>query len=299
MKKTTFFTLSLLLFNSFVAKAGVKCPALGPKLSAQEYCEKYGAMAREQMARHGIPASITLAQGMIESGYGSSYLAVKANNHFGIKAYGWRGQIVRCDDDAQDEAFCAFSSVKEGFEYHSTFLLTNSRYGKLFKLDIRDYEGWARGLKECGYATNPNYANMLISTIERYKLYNYDQQDVFIPSGQHVLYSTSASRKALKYVRCKKDDNLRYISREFNVSVSRLLRYNDLTENYQLKENDIIYLEPKHSKPESTNNSTHVVKAGESLWSISQYYGIKLKSLMKRNNMKKAIVREGQMLRLR
>ena len=179
LKKLVFlsvlFCLPCFFITSYAAKK-VKCPPLGPKMTVQEYCDKYGEEARKQMKKYGIPASITLAQGILESGYGSSYLAIEARNHFGIKAYsrGWTGPVVKCDDDAKDEPFCKFKTVEEGYEYHSTFLRNNTRYNPLFTLDIRDYESWANGLKKCGYATNPKYAQLLIDLIEKNHLDAYD-----------------------------------------------------------------------------------------------------------------------------
>ncbi len=273
---------------------------MGPRLTVEQYCEKYGEMARKQMRKHGVPASITLAQGILESGYGSSYLAVVANNHFGIKAYSrnWKGPTVLCDDDAKDEPFCKFSSVEDGFEYHSTFLRDNSRYASLFKLDIRDYENWAHGLKQCGYATNPKYGTLLIDLIEDYHLDVYDiLSNTQITSVKRTLYVTSA-KGGLKYVRCLKGDDLAAIAKAYGINERKLRRYNELTKRSVLKENDIIYLQSKKSKAPK-GFEYHTVKAGESMWSISQLYGVRIKSLMRRNKLVSATVHVGQVLRLR
>ena len=137
-----------------------------------EYINKYSDLAVEQMKLHKIPASITLAQGLLESGAGYSQLARKSNNHFGIKCGGsWRGRSVRHDDDARNECFRAYSNPRDSYEDHSEFLRRGARYAFLFKLDITDYKGWARGLKKAGYATDPSYANRLITIIEDYDLY--------------------------------------------------------------------------------------------------------------------------------
>ena len=282
--------------------ARVNCPPQGPRLSADQYCKLYAAEAQRQMKLYGIPASITLAQGMYESAYGSSYLAVKANNHFGIKAYhGWNGPVVKCDDDTHNEPFCKFSSVAAGYEYHSKFLRNNTRYSPLFKLDIRDYEAWAKGLRSCGYATNPRYADQLISIIERYHL---DAYDVIGKNGKgtnavshHKLYST-AKRRGLKYVRAEKNDDLSIIAREFKVTRRQLRNWNDLPRKYQLKEGDVIYLQAKRNRAGKAHR-THEVKAGESLQSISQRYGVTVKSLMKRNKLESGSVKAGQVLKLR
>lgn len=294
------FALLQLFFSPLMSAKKAKCPPMGPRLTVEEYCEKYSKMAREQMRKHGVPASITLAQGILESGYGSSYLAVVANNHFGIKAYSrnWKGPTVLCDDDAPNEPFCKFGSVAEGFEYHSTFLKTNPRYAPLFKLDIRDYESWANGLKACGYATNPKYGSLLIGLIEANHLDVYDiPNSTKVTSAKRTLYVTSAKR-GLKYVRCLKGDDLAAIAKAYRVNERTLRRWNDLTKRSVLKENDIIYLQAKRNKAPK-EFTVHRVKAGESMWSISQLYGVTIKSLMRRNKLVSATVHEGQELRLR
>ena len=140
-----------------------------------EYIKQYAPLAVEQMREHRIPASITLAQGLLESGAGQSTLARKSNNHFGIKCgSNWRGRSVRHDDDARNECFRAYRNPKDSYEDHSLFLKRGARYAFLFKLKITDYRGWARGLKKAGYATDPSYANRLITIIEDYDLYKYD-----------------------------------------------------------------------------------------------------------------------------
>lgn len=297
-----YFCLAFLSFffcHTAIAARKAKCPPLGTRMTVQEYCDKYANEARRQMAKYGIPASITLAQGIIESGYGASYLAVEANNHFGIKAYsrGWKGPVVRCDDDAKDEPFCKFKSVEEGYEYHSTFLKDNTRYNSLFELDVRDYEGWAHGLKRCGYATNPKYGYMLIDMIENNHLDAYDVKKFKGIKDTHSLYVTKP-KKGLKYIRCHKDDDLSLISKEFGVSKRKLRKWNDLTKKSVLKENDIIYLQKKHKKADK-GHDYHVVRGGESLWSISQVYGVRVNSLMKRNDLVSATVHAGQILKLR
>lgn len=291
--------LALVCQTSNAAKK-VKCPPLGPRMTVQEYCDKYANEARRQMTKYGIPASITLAQGIIESGYGSSYLAIEANNHFGIKAYsrGWTGPVVRCDDDAKDEPFCKFKSVEEGYEYHSTFLKNNTRYNSLFALDIRDYENWAHGLKRCGYATNPKYGYMLVEMIENNHLDAYDVKNYNkVIKETHRLYVTK-EKKGLKYIRCHKDDDLALISKEFGISERKLRSWNDLTKKSVLKENDIIYLQKKNKKADK-GHDYHIVHAGESLWSISQLYGVRVTKLMKRNDLVSATVHTGQILKLR
>lgn len=317
--------LQLLVFCPIYAKGD--CPDQGPRLSAQEYCRLYAAEAQRQQRLYGVPASITLAQGMFESAYGASYLAVKANNHFGIKAYhGWSGPVVKCDDDKSKEPFCKFNSVKEGYEYHSKFLKNSTRYAPLFKLSVTDYKGWAKGLRQCGYATNPKYPQMLIDIIERYHLDAYDKPSKTVASGnsgsstkpatsisspgsskeksvsastfdRHKLYST-AKRRGLKYTVVKKNDSLEAIAKEFGVSVSRLRNWNDLPKSFSLKEGDRIYLQAKKNKA-PRGIRVHKVAKGESLHSISQKYGVTVKSLVKRNKLTSGNVKAGQILKLR
>lgn len=317
--------LQFLVFSPIMAKGD--CPDQGPRLSAQEYCRLYAAEAQRQQQLYGIPASITLAQGMFESAYGASYLAVKANNHFGIKAYhGWSGPVVKCDDDKSKEPFCKFNSVKDGYEYHSKFLKNSTRYAPLFKLKVTDYKGWAKGLRQCGYATNPKYPQLLIDIIERYHLDAYDKPTKVVASSststnrpssssasssskpkdktisastfnRHKLYTT-AKRRGLKYTLVKNNDSLEAIAREFKVSVSKLRAWNDLPNTYKLKEGDRIYLQSKKSKA-PRGITVHKVAKGESLHSISQKYGVTVKSLVKRNKLTSGNVKVGQIIKLR
>lgn len=300
------FLLQLCIFGPLSARGN--CPDQGPRLSAQEYCRLYAAEAQRQMQRYGIPASITLAQGMFESGYGSSYIAVKGNNHFGIKAYrGWSGPVVRCDDDKSNEPFCKFKSVLEGFEHHSKFLHDNSRYAPLFKLSPTDYVGWAKGLQKCGYATNPKYPELLCDIIKRYSLHQYDTKKGGSTVGKtpattlgnrgHKLYTTTG-RRGLKFVRTLKNDDLATIGREFGIKERQLRKWNDLPKKYRLREGEIIYLQAKRSKADK-QYPTHLVKGGESLQSISQQYGVTVHSLIRRNKLTTANVRPGQILKLR
>ncbi len=267
-------------------------------MTVQQYVAEYRKEAQRQQKKYGIPASITLAQGLLESGNGSSYLAVVANNHFGIKAYrGWDGPVVRCDDDARQEPFCKFASVEKGFEYHSTFLRSNPRYNPLFKLDVTDYVGWAEGLKKCGYATSRSYAKDLIRIIETNHLDIYDVRSSYYVENPHKVY-LSSKKRGLRYIRCHKDDDLSFISKEFEISRRKLRKWNDLPKKYKLKEGEIIYLEKKKSRAPK-EHKLHTVKAGESLQGISQMYGIRLSSLMKRNRLESGRVQAGQILKLR
>ena len=259
----------------------------------QTYIDQYRDMAIEQMLRNKIPASITLAQGILESGAGNSELVKKGNNHFGIKCHGWTGRTVHKDDDAKQECFRAYNNARESFEDHSRFLTKNKRYSQLFSLSITDYKGWARGLKACGYATNPNYAPMLINLIELYKLYEYDRAktyDKFMAqnSGHRqdgFLHPIHIYNKNY-FLQARKGDTFKSIGKEIGISGKKIAKYNERDYNSPLVENEMIWLKKKQKKAEATyKKRPHRVKAGESMYSIAQYYGIRLKSLYKMNKL--------------
>ena len=297
-KNSLIFTLIVTVHASFAPTlcARSKCPRMAERMTAEEYCAKYAEMARRQMTLYKVPASITLAQAILESDYGSSYLAVVANNHFGIKAFraDWTGEKVYCDDDNEDDPFCKFSTVADSYEYHSKFL-QGQRYSVLFTYSIRDYESWAKGLQSCGYATSSSYASRLIDLIERYNLTAYDVESTQVITAQRTLYTTKA-KGGLRYVRCLKGDDVAAIAKAYGIKESKIRYWNDLNQYSTLKENDIIYLENKKSK--NKDFDTHTVLAGESLWSISQVYGVHIRSLMKRNKLVSATVHVGQVIRL-
>lgn len=194
-----------------------------------DYIDIYAPVAKEEMALYKIPASITLAQGILESGVGKSLLTVKANNHFGIKCHGWQGQKVYHDDDAAQECFRKYKDSKYSYRDHSLFLTERKRYADLFKLSIEDYEGWAYGLRKAGYATDRAYPTKLISIIERYQLYKYDAQ--VLGSGMIAYEVKEDPFGGAEEYRVKKGDTLYSISRRYNLSVEQLKRYNNLTGN--------------------------------------------------------------------
>ena len=181
----------------------------------------------EEMLQYGIPASITLAQGILESGAGRGDLTKKANNHFGIKCHDWTGDRVYHDDDELQECFRKYKDPKYSFRDHSLFLTERSRYQDLFKLKKHDYKGWARGLKKAGYATDPRYPDKLISIIERYNLRQYD---TMVLGDQVTLIEEPNSNKIESYT-VKRGDTLYSISRRFNITVDTLKEYNGLTSN--------------------------------------------------------------------
>ena len=206
----------------------------------QDYFDTYKDVAIDQMHQYKIPASITLAQGALESGAGRSELALKANNHFGIKCNGWTGRTAYHDDDERNECFRAYNSVWESFKDHSVFLTSSQRYSRLFQLKITDYKGWAKGLKACGYATSPVYATKLIDIIEVYKLYQYDtakesgksrHQPVENGDSRHI-YTFNKNY----YVYARRGDTFRSIAAEMDISYRKLARYNERDKNDVLEE---------------------------------------------------------------
>ena len=251
----------------------------------EDYIKKYSDIAVREMKRYHIPASITLAQGLLESGAGQSTLARKSNNHFGIKCGGdWRGRTVGHDDDARGECFRAYSHPEESYEDHSKFLAGRPRYASLFKLKITDYKGWAHGLKKAGYATNPHYAEKLIGIIELYNLHKYDTKDGVKWMKQNPEPHQPYVSNELLYIVVRAGDTWKSISKEFDISQSKLRKYNDLYKGYNLQVGDILYLEKKKRKA-SKDNIVHVLRSGESMYSVSQKYGIRLKNLYKLNKM--------------
>lgn len=304
---------------------------------AAEYLNKYGALAVSEMKRTGIPASITLAQGMLESNYGRSTLATKGNNHFGIKCHNdWNGARIYHNDNRRGECFRAYPSVEDSYRDHSDFLVNGSRYRDLFRLDATDYKGWAHGLKKAGYATDPKYPTLLIRKIEQYGLHAYDtggrpaqaataqtatvQADQITqpgpasgdirggsPAGQQqyqrnhsdmaVERETEEPIKVISLARNRimENNNVEYIivgegdtyqslAEEFQLLSWEIGRYNDLPPGTPLKEGQVIYLQPKRGKA-ARGLSIHTVTSGETMYSISQKYAVRLSSLYKMNLM--------------
>ena len=251
----------------------------------EAYIKKYRELAVEEMKKYHIPTSITLAQGLLESGAGQSTLARKSNNHFGIKCGSdWRGKTVSHDDDARGECFRAYKHPKDSYEDHSKFLAGRSRYASLFKLKITDYKGWARGLKKAGYATNPRYADQLIGIIELYELHKYDEKNYLKWIKKNPNPHQTYIANDLLYIVVRAGDSWKSISKEFDISQKKLRKYNDLYKGYALQVGDILYLEKKNKKADK-EHIVHVLRAGESMYSVSQKYGIRLKNLYKMNKM--------------
>ena len=276
----------------------------------QQYIDQYKDVAIEQMKRWKIPASITLAQGIFESGAGQSWLTLQSNNHFGIKCHGWTGRKVYKDDDARNECFRAYDSAFDSYEDHSRFLASGQRYRGLFSLDITDYKGWARGLKAAGYATNPQYASKLIELIQLYRLYELDKAkgyDHFMADHQRSHGSNGQLLHPIKiynknyFLYARRGDTFRSIGEEIGISYKKIARYNERDRDDKLQEGEIIWLKKKQKHaPKDYKGRLHYVKNGESMYFIAQKYGIRLKSLYKLNHMRPDDdIMVGQGLRLR
>jgi len=276
-----FLLLILSCFSSFFAQ------------SPEAYIQKYSSIAQEQMREYGIPASITLAQGILESGSGKSKLASEGNNHFGIKCHDtWNGATMHLDDDAPNECFRKYKSVDQSFEDHSLFL-KKPRYQELFGLEITDYKGWAQGLKKCGYATSPTYAKSLIDLIEKYNLTQFDTQQK--PNEHSVVINISNNR--IKYVSAKKKETLKELADRTGISEHLLEKYNDIEEGHVFQEKEIVYLQPKRFKG---SVKEHKVKRGENIRDISQQYGIRIHSIERKNHLERgAELKTGVVLKLR
>ncbi|WP_339754717.1 glucosaminidase domain-containing protein [uncultured Winogradskyella sp.] len=197
-----------------------------PPSSTDNYIARYVTIAKTEMRKSKIPASITLAQGILESGSGRGRLSVEANNHFGIKCHGWKGAKIYHDDDASQECFRKYRKAESSFEDHSEFLTGRKRYAKLFNLKPNDYKGWAKGLKSAGYATDRKYPQKLISLIERYKLYKYDKEVLSGKSNEQV----GVNNGVYRYI-VEKGDTLYSLAKRFNTTVEVIKDLNNMTTN--------------------------------------------------------------------
>lgn len=281
------------------------------KNTTKEYISKWKVTAVAQMGIHKIPASITLAQGILESGNGNSKLAREANNHFGIKCHStWKGDTFIQDDDEKDECFRAYDNAKQSFEDHSLFL-KKKRYAPLFEFKMKDYKKWAKGLKEAGYATNPKYPSLLISLVERYELWRFDSMSekdfpdeietvtppqITSPTNSveessvieyemdsHVL---KTSKNNVKFIVAKSGDTFYKLSLELELTLSQLYKYNESKNKDVLRVGDIVYVTPKRWKSRK-NNPIHTCQKETTLREIAHVEGIKLNRLLKRNNSEK------------
>lgn len=303
MKKLIFLLLITVSFKSMASK----------EYTVEEYIDKYKHIAIVEMEKSGIPASITLAQGIIESRFGNSRLATNGNNHFGIKCHkGWTGKKMYHDDDERNECFRVYRNAEQSYEDHTEFLQTRSRYSFLFDYASTDYKNWAHGLKKAGYATNPKYASILINLIEKYQLYLYDRSARHqIAANKHEDRNSSTTKQVasnkdykvnnpkiytsdigspvskevfsfnrIKAVKVGEFDNLQSIAQRHSIPQNRLMNYNDIVPGETLEKGQFIYLQPKRGK---AVHREHIVQNGETLKEISQLHGVKLAKLYKRN----------------
>ena len=315
MKKTLFAILVVLL--------SAICMADTPQRS---YIEKYAPLAIDEMYRTGVPASITLAQGLLESGNGLSELAVKGNNHFGIKCHNnWTGAKVYHDDDRKGECFRKYDSPEESFRDHSDFLRYRDRYKFLFDYELTDYKSWADGLKAAGYATDPKYPEKLIRLIEEYELCIYDSMQpgesedeaLHIPDspaqleqarpltdGQREVFRFALSRQmysqnGVPFVYAEEGETYESIAKSYGLFRREILRFNDLKEDSELLPGTVVYLRKK-KKAAHPGLDRYVVEEGQTLWEISQRFAVRMKHLCRLNGIgEDHVLREGDVLQLR
>lgn len=261
-------------------------------MTPEEYIATYKDDAVKEMYLHKVPACITLAQGMLESGNGNSALCRNANNHFGIKCHKeWGGETYYMDDDEKNECFRKYESALDSYSDHSMFLYSRSRYASLFELPVNDYKGWCYGLKAAGYATDPRYPERLIEIIEKYKLYelnkieNTPKQN--FPSHDQLKPELAIRQvyrfNRIKFIIAKEGDSFYKIAHDFNLELDELLEFNDFSKNEKLILGQKVYIERKRRK---ALEPYHVVQKNETLKSISQLHGIRLSSLCKKNRLK-------------
>ena len=262
------------------------------KMTPEEYIAKFKDDAIKEMYLHKVPACITLAQGMLETGNGNSPLCRNANNHFGIKCHKeWSGETYIMDDDEANECFRKYEQVLDSYSDHSLFLFSRSRYASLFELKITDYKGWCYGLKNAGYATDPSYPERLIKLIEKYNLQDLNHIEntpkLNFPS-QEIIQPELVIRQVyrfnhVQFIIAKENDSFYKIAHDFNLELKDLLIYNDLTKSDKLTYGQKIYIQKKRRK---ALEPYHVVQKNETLKSISQLHGIRLNSLCKKNKLK-------------
>lgn len=326
MKITRYTKLILLSFTFLTAMS-----AYG-KSDQEKYISQYAELAVKEMYRSGVPASITLAQGLLESGNGKSTLAVKGNNHFGIKCHkGWTGKSMRHDDDKKNECFRVYDSPEESFRDHSDFLRYRDRYSFLFDFRITDYKSWAHGLKKAGYATDPSYPQKLIRIIEEYDLHKYDrkssrkhseessdeviqqelpkspsqiEQDVPLEENMREQFSFSLSRPVytrnrVPFVYAEEGDTYEILASLYGLFPREILKFNDVKDPSDLKPGDVVYLRTKKSRS-AKGLDKHVMEEGETLAEISQRYAVKLSRIYKLNGFDQSYVpSEGEIIKLR
>ncbi|MGB0869824.1 MAG: glucosaminidase domain-containing protein [Flavobacteriales bacterium] len=319
------------MYKYFYLLFFVSASSFAQNFPHKDYINKFASYAYQEMQESGVPASITLAQGILESGNGKSELSTNGFNHFGIKCKtSYTGKVMFLDDDDKDDCFRVYESVLDSYKDHSSFLRKNQRYQFLFNLDKKDYKGWARGLKKAGYATNPKYANLLIDIIENNKLNLIDKsiqkwlnavndyhnqsnsdtniEDIVIATevDEVVQDNQSEDRKYARvytnkngsvFVLAKPGDTFEGLKNRHDVWISELKRFNELEASPVYKGGEKIYIRPKKNK---ASIKEYVVKSKDSLYSIAQEYGIKQKKILRRNKLKSAHqIKAGMRLKLR
>ena len=297
------------------------CLAAGDDTPQERYVKKYSQMAVQEMIRSGVPASITLAQGMLESGNGLSKLATKGNNHFGIKCHkGWEGKSMRQDDDARNECFRVYPSVADSYKDHSDFLRYRDRYKFLFDLERTDYKGWAYGLKKAGYATDPNYPAKLIKYIEDYNLSRFDvlqkAEEVEVPLSPHRIEAPVVamsneefhfpltrelfSKNGVPFVYSLEGETYKSIAKYYHLFHREILGFNDLKKDQPLLPGTVVYLSFKKTHNQAGLDKYIVEEDGENFHAICQRFAVKEKSILKLNGWKKApFLTEGDEIKLR
>lgn len=286
MKHTYLFlaVAAMMLGSCTTSRHSVSSTAEVKSDAYSAYITKYSGMAVAQMEKYGIPASITLAQGILESNAGQSTLAQSCNNHFGIKCHSdWDGKKTYHDDDRSQECFRCYDSVEESFRDHSLFLVNGTRYRSLFALKKDDYKGWAKGLKQAGYATSPTYADKLIELIERYGLDVYDSQNALrVRDGQtpHRIMTVNG----LDCVVLREGESIKDVAREFRKSILLLRQYNEIDHKHNVPAGTYVFLARKKTRADNAYR-TYEVKEDDSIWSISQQFGVRIKPLIRRNRL--------------
>lgn len=330
MKRFALMIAALIAFSATVI--GEPAPGRSPQ---RVYIDQFASLAVEEMYRSGVPASITLAQGLLESNSGQSVLAVKGNNHFGIKCHSnWKGKKMYHDDDRKGECFRVYPSPEQSYKDHSDFLRYRERYSFLFDYKVTDYKSWAYGLKKAGYATDPAYPKKLIQIIEEYDLHEYDKKpssygksrkkvaapaaeperipeapsridDVkHVPQEQRQDFHFNMSRdlytkNGVRFTYSVDGDTYSSLASSYNLFLKEILRFNDLDSEVNLAPGTVVYLQPK-KKQAARGLEKHVIEEGETMRELSQKYGIKLADLYKMNGMSDVDVpRDGDIIKLR
>jgi len=321
-------SLKLFLLISLLIIPRITVDGASPqKISRQEYIDGFARLAIQEMNEYHIPASITMAQACLESGDGNSPLALEANNHFGIKCNnGWSGPTIKQDDELHNECFRRYRNPLESFRDHSKFLTGGMRYQFLFDYNIKDYRKWAYGLKKAGYATDPKYPERLLKIIDEFQLYRLDEYykstTAYVRPERSGAGSKSMvrhrgglgiddfsinpfltrrieKRNGAKAFFAQNGDTYERIAAEFSLKPWEIYKYNDVKQGEKPEEGSVVYIQGKRGSA-PRGNEYHIIKPGESLWSVSQWYGVRLNALYRKNRMNRGEEpRTGQQISLR